>query len=304
MLPAYEQLTRNFNATNPMFISRGNPDLKKSDNYTLSFNTAYMFKDVNALDLKFRGSYMANKVVSRTRYLTETFVLDGFEMSPGTTFSTYDNVNGSFNCNLDFSWQTRIKPLKLRLNTRVMYDFSRDPSYIEEQLNIAYRHVSAFSLGLISDFSKKYKINITSRTSYSTVLNTRYQNVDYLDQKVHLESKNAFTDWFFVNAEYNCSLRFPFMNAGDRIQDHVLNAIAGFKHKKSGVEVNLTCYDLLNRTSSFRTYVVGNFSQTNFTPNLGRIWLVTLVWRFNSTQRGMSDINFGYQTPEVGRKYY
>ena len=304
MLPAYEQLTRNFNATNPMFISRGNPDLKKSDNYTLLFNTAYMFKDVNALDLKFRGSYMANKVVSRTRYLAETFVLDGFEMSPGTTFSTYDNVNGSFNCNLALSWQTRIKPLKLRLDTRVMYDFSRDPSYIEEQLNIAHRHIPAFNLGLISDFSRKYQLSLSSNTSYSTVFNTRYQNVSYLDQSVHLESKNAFTNWFFVNAEYTCSLRLPFMNAGDSIQDHVLNAIAGFKHKKSGVEVNLTCYDLLNMTSSFKTFVVGNFSQTTFTPNLGRIWLVTLVWRFNSTQRGMSNINFGYQAPEIGRKYY
>ena len=107
----------------------------------------------------------------------------------------------------------------------------------------------------------------------------------------------------FINGQYVYSLRHPFEGGASKLQDHMLNAIVGFVIKKSGVEINLTCYDILNRTSSFKTTVLRNYTQTSFSPDFGRIWMVTAVWRFNSTQRGGSKINFGHASPALGRDY-
>ena len=299
-LPSFEQVRQDFDVTNPMFVSRGNPDLKKSTSYEASFMSSALLKNEHSVNIHINGSYVDNRIVSRTKYLTDAMTIGGYEMAPGTTFSTYDNVDGAVSANVNLMWSTRLKLLRLGLNVRAAYDFSRDPSYIEDQLNVAYRHVPSLSLDLNSDFSRKYKVQLQSTASYSSVSNSRYQNVSYLDQRVALRSQNAFTDWLFLNAEYVYSVRLPFQNAVNTIQDHVLNAIAGFKHRKTGLEVNFSCYDLLNMTSSFQTSVVGNYTQTTFTPNLGRIWLVSIVWRFNSTQKGGKVSTPGFMPQSFG----
>ena len=299
-LPSFEQVRQDFDVTNPMFVSRGNPDLKKSTSYEASFMSSAFLKNEHSVNIHINGSYVDNRIVSRSKYLTDAMTVGGYEMAPGTTFSTYDNVDGAVSANVNLMWSTRIKLLRLGLSVRAAYDFSRDPSYIEDQLNVAYRHVPSLSLDLNSDFSRKYKVQLQSMASYSSVSNSRYQNVSYLDQRVALRSQNAFTDWLFLNAEYVYSVRLPFQNAVNTIQDHVLNAIAGFKHRKTGLEISFSCYDLLNMTSSFQTSIVGNYTQTTFTPNLGRIWLVSIVWRFNSTQKGGSLSRPGFMTQSFG----
>ena len=299
-LPSFEQVRQDFDVTNPMFVSRGNPDLKKSTSYEASFMSSALLKSEHSVNIHINGSYVDNRIVSRTKYLTDAMTIGGYEMDPGTTFSTYDNVDGAVSANVNLMWSTRIKLLRLGLSVRAAYDFSRDPSYIEDQLNVAYRHVPSLSLDLNSDFSRKYKVQLQSTASYSSVSNSRYQNVSYLDQRVALRSQNAFTDWLFLNAEYVYSVRLPFQNAVNTIQDHVLNAVAGFKHRKTGLEINFSCYDLLNMTSSFQTSVVGNYTQTTFTPNLGRIWLVSIVWRFNSTQKGGGVSTSGFMPQSFG----
>ena len=105
----------------------------------------------------------------------------------------------------------------------------------------------------------------------------------------------------FINADYEYLMRHPFKGVGKPLHNHRLNAIMGFRLAKSGVEINLSCYDILNRVSSFKTTVVDNYTQTSFTPNLGRIYLVTVLWRFNSTQKG-TKVRFG-RAPLVGQDF-
>jgi hypothetical protein len=107
----------------------------------------------------------------------------------------------------------------------------------------------------------------------------------------------------FVNGEYIYTLRHPFAGGNSRLQDHMLNAIVGFKLNKSGLEINMSCYDILNRTSTFRTSVLRNYTQTTFSPDFGRIWMVTFVWRFNSTQRSGKNISYDFSTRSLGRDY-
>ena len=106
----------------------------------------------------------------------------------------------------------------------------------------------------------------------------------------------------FINADYSYVMRHPFEGAGRPLHDHRLNAMAGFRIAKSGVEINLSCYDILNMTSSFKTTVISNYTQTTFNPNFGRIYLVTVLWRFNSTQKG-GGVSFGHRAPSLGRDF-
>lgn len=302
VLPSYEQIRRDFDTGNPMFITRGNPDLKKSTDCRLSFLSSFMVKKAHSLSFGLWASYMDNRIVRSTRYIAEDTKVDGFMIPKGSTFSTYENVDGAVAVNPHFSWSVRIRPLKLLFDARLSYDFSRDPSYVENRLNVAYRHVPGLSLKFTSDFSRKYRLELRTATSYSEVRNTGYRNVSYLDQNVSLQSKNQITDWMFINADYSYVMRYPFEGAGRPLHDHRLNAMAGFRIAKSGVEINLSCYDILNMTSSFKTTVVSNYTQTTFNPNFGRIYLVTVLWRFNSTQKG-GGVSFGHRAPSLGRDF-
>lgn len=263
-----------------------------------------MLGRANSLNVIVQASYLDNKITEKTRYFTEDTVVDGYEMAKGTTYMTYDNLDGSMSAKTKVMWNTRLRPLKLTLSTVVSYDFMRDPSYVEERLNIAHRHNPSLTFKVSSNFSRKYDFSLKTRTAASFVYNSRYSDVSYLDQGVSFNSRNKITDWMFVNAEYHYSLRYPFQDNSNILQDHMLNAIVGFRLKKSGVELNLTCYDILNRTSSFRTTVQRNYTQTSFTPDFGRIWMVTAVWRFNSTQRGGADLKSRFiNSPQLGRDY-
>ena len=303
ILPSYEQIRRDFDATNPMYISRGNPDLKMATDYKLEVGGTYMLAQSHSLDFGLVASYVGNRIITKTTYLTEDVTIDDYQMPKGATFSTYDNVDGAMYTQAMLKWVTTIKPLKLKVSAIAKYGFSRDPSYIEEQLNIAHRHVPAATFEISTNFSSKYRVDIKSNTSSSFVYNSRYTDVSYLDQNLSVNSRNKITDWMFINGQYVYSLRHPFEGGASKLQDHMLNAIVGFAIKKSGVEINLTCYDILNRTSSFKTTVLRNYTQTSFSPDFGRIWMVTAVWRFNSTQRGGRKINFGHASPALGRDY-
>lgn len=304
VLPSFEQIRSDFDAANPMYVTRGNPALKKSTNCVFQMSGSYMLGRANSLNVVVQASYLDNKITEKTRYFTEDTVVDGYEMSKGTTYMTYDNLDGSMSAQTKVMWNTRLRPLKLTLSTVVSYDFMRDPSYVEERLNIAHRHNPSLTFNVSSNFSRKYDFSLKTRTAASFVYNSRYSDVSYLDQGVSFNSRNKITDWMFVNAEYHYSLRYPFQDTGNILQDHMLNAIVGFRLKKSGVELNLTCYDILNMTSSFRTTVQRNYTQTSFTPDFGRIWMVTAVWRFNSTQRGGADLKSRFiNSPQLGRDY-
>ena len=304
VLPSFEQIRSDFDAANPMYVTRGNPSLKKSTNCRFQLAGSYMVGNINSINVVVHASYIDNKITEKTRYLTEDTVIDGYEMTGGTTYMTYDNLDGAVSAQADVSWSTRIKALKLNLNTFLSYGFMRDPSYVEERLNIAHRHNPAVRFKVSSNFSRKYSFELMTRTAASFVYNSRYSDVSYLDQSVSFNTRNKITDWMFVNAEYHYSLRYPFQDNSNILQDHMLNAIVGFRLKKSGVELNITCYDILNRTSSFRTTVQRNYTQTSFTPDFGRIWMVTAVWRFNSTQRGGADLRSRFiNSPQLGRDY-
>lgn len=303
-LPSYEQIRRDFDVVNPMYITRGNPDLKKATDYVLQISGSYLFGNANSMNVSAEVSYIDDKIVQNSRYMSENIVIDGYDIPKGTTFSTYGNVDGSFAAGTRIQWSARIRPLKTSVTANAGYSFVRDPSYFEEKLNIAHLHDPSFILGINTNFSRKYSIDLKSRTSVSFVYNSRYSDVSYLNQSLTLDSRNRITDWMFINGQYMFTLRHPFQGADAKLQDHMLNAIVGFKVPKSGVEINLTCYDILNMTSSFKTKVLSNYTQTSFIPDFGRIWMVTLVWRFNSTQRGGSNIRFqGVNIPTLGRDY-
>lgn len=301
VLPAHEQIRRDFNADNPLFIYRGNPELKKATDYSLMLMSSSMLKNIHSLSFSFNARYLADKIVNSSKFFTDGTDIDGYAIQPGATFVTYDNVDGTMSCGARLGWSTRIRLLKSNFSADAGYDFSRDPSYIEGQMNVAYRHRPDLNLRLTTNFSRNYELEVRSNTSYSTVNNSICQGASYLDQTASVRSKNKITDWMFINADYEYLMRHPFKGVGKPLHNHRLNAIMGFRLAKSGVEINLSCYDILNRVSSFKTTVVDNYTQTSFTPNLGRIYLVTVLWRFNSTQKG-TQVRFG-RAPLVGQDF-
>lgn len=302
-LPSSQQVSSRFDDLNPMFVSTGNPDLKKSVNYKLSINGSYLLGQKHSLGFVAGCGWVDDRIMPVTRYFPESVSVRGYRMPAGSTLTTYDNVDGSVAANAHISWNSMISALKLLTDMSVNYDFAREPSYVEDRQNLAHRHSPRLSLDVRTNFSTRYVLSVNSTTSASFVSNTEFDDVSYLDQIVSVKSTNNMTSWAFFNAEYVYTLREPLKNTGSKIQDHMLNAILGFKLPGSGFEINLSCYDILDRTTSFKTAVLQNYTQTSFSPDFGRIWMVSFVYRFNSTQKGGSRPRFGLPAPSLGRDY-
>jgi hypothetical protein len=60
MLPSFEQIRSDFNTVNPMYISKGNPDLQKATNYEMNVLGVYMLGKSHFLKVSLKESHKVN----------------------------------------------------------------------------------------------------------------------------------------------------------------------------------------------------------------------------------------------------
>ena len=125
----------------------------------------------------------------------------------------------------------------------------------------------------------------------------------WYDQHLSLVSSNSFTSWLFFNASYEHFSRLSPMDSAVPLQSNVLNGILGFRLLGGDLEISLACYDILGNGDMFKTVRKDNYIQTAVNATYGRVAIVNVIYRFNSTRHGGKKISFGYGTPVIGRRY-
>lgn len=277
-----ESLRSTLDATNPLALRAGNPDLKLQNN--LSGSTGFSFYDAaKALNLgiRFNAGYTFNYVTTRRTLFLENTYLDQWDYTAqkGAQLTTQTNVGGCYSLGGSFNYAQQISSLRSTINAGVNYSFNQTPYYLSEELDYQVRHALRIGVGFNSGFSTKIKIAVYSNTTMSsnTSQQTRRQDLrEQLSGRVDLRLGKYF-------ASVGTLYEFYCNSQSRELTRHnvILNASAG---RKFGKENRLGCsvgvIDILNRpdyaTTSFETdYIV-----TSSTSYLGRYGYLRMTYTF------------------------
>lgn len=285
-LPSFEQLSRQIDDRSPLFLSSGNPNLKPSYTHSFSVNGNYVCSNTSVLSGGANLSITQNQVASRSRYYAEGITLEdwgGYQVAPGATFTTYENLNGTLNVNGNIGYSCPIPFIKSNLNTRIMYSFGRSASYVEDVLNHNYNQSATLSFNLRTNFSRSYKLELLSYSGLSYAKSTVGNSNNYYNQRVELNSTNNFTEKWFLNAMYSYNIIHPLTEASSGNREMNLNVIVGYRFLKNRASISLSAFDLLNQSTSFRTSTEVDYELETWQPTFGRFWTVNFSYKFNST---------------------
>ncbi len=285
-LPSFEQLSQQIDDKTPLFLSSGNPNLKPSYTHMFSLNGNYVCSNTSVLSGGVHLSITQNQVASRSRYYPDGTILEdwgGYKVAPGATFTTYENLNGTLNVSGNVGYSCPVNIIKSNLNSRLMYNFGRSASYVEDALNHNYHQSATVSFNLRTNFSRSYKVELLSYSGLSYAKSTVGNSNNYYNQRVEVNSKNNFTEKWFLNAMYSYNIIHPLTKESSGNREMNLNAIVGYRFLKNRASISLSAFDILNQSTSFTTSTQVDYELETWQPTFGRFWTVNFSYKFNST---------------------
>ena len=283
-IPSIEQTSTHIVESNPLYLSTGNPDLDLSTIWSVNLTGDFMPGNGLSISLRTDVGWQDNKIIPVTYRFSEAGTYAGYPVPKGGSLKTYTNIDGAWNADFLAGFKGTFRRISLDYDLALRYDHARNPHYLNDQLNIGIIREPQVSMKLSHSFGRNHPLSVSLRGSRVDVSNTLYQNVGYYQGLVSADSRNTFGKRFFINGKY----QFIFRSGGMGItgySSHMLNAVAGVKvFKNKAGEIALSAFDLMSNSSLFVTTMFGDVTTTSFNPTLGRIWLVSFTYRFNSAK--------------------
>jgi hypothetical protein len=207
-------------------------------------------------------------------------------MPAGGTFTTYENVSGKMDASLVLIYNRRVKTIKSRLSLTAGGDYACTPTFIGSRKNLTRSYSPHLGIRLTSNFSTKVRIVFSSGNAFIYARNDIGDDNRYFQEKAGCTVESNFAKRIFFNANYEYTLYKPIGDIGRRNERNMLNLICGCKFHKGMGSVSVSCYDLLNRSTAFKTSMNSDYIRNGWTPTFGRYWSVNIGYRFNKTKSG------------------
>lgn len=281
--PNSTQLQDVLEVTNPLQISKGNPDLKKSFTHNLYLNYTCSRPEKSFFSsFFFNAGQTFNQIASNVKFIQRDTVINDYTVLRGARFTMPVNLNGSWNVAANFNCSFPLGK-KLRFNTSMYYSFLHTPSIYDDLKNMTDAHNGRLGFSLSSNISEHLDFNLSSSSSYSYSRNTTTGSSQYFSENV-----NAFVNWFFwkslfVRGDYNGS--FYVNKKGEKVNQakHILNLGLGKKFGKDGrMEISLAASDILNEQNSVDYSLNDLYSETSCRTMSSSYYMLSFSYRFNN----------------------
>ena len=287
-LPSIEQLRPQINDLNPLYLTTGNPQLKNPYTHWLQFT---YYSPTSKKGATFRGAinFQAtdNSITSKSQFFNTATLLpqnDNYLAPANSTLYTYENVNGSMSLTTDMEYNRRLLAIRSTLRLFGQYSFARQPSYVGNVLNTMSSNQGSLHASLTGTLSKSARLTLEALGAYTYSRNTERQDNKFTTQSVSASIDIRFLKQGFFKANYQYSGYHFITNTGSDISNHILNVLAGcYFYKKNGA-ISLSVYDLLNRTTSFKSAMTSYYIENQWTPFFGRYWTINVSYKFHSTK--------------------
>lgn len=289
LLPSLEQIRKRVDNTNPYLVVAGNPDLRPGRSYILSFTHGPLSLEFRNLNMNV--TFTDHPIVNRERVFQSATVLpeyDGYEMPAGSVLSFWDNADWALNANISYTASARIefsnkmKPIFLSYNLKA--SASVNPSYLMEELYRTSDLGGNAGISLNYTPTEKLRLGLNAGTGYTRSSSTISEKViEALDWNYGMSFRYTPWNFAFVEARYSNNSRL-ILGGGDTWGNDFLKVSLGAYLLGGKLSIMLEGIDLLNNKDMYTTSFTENSFTQNFRPVFGQYALLSIKYRFNSTQ--------------------
>ncbi len=283
IFPSVGQLQDIVNTSNPLQVSSGNPMLKQSYSHqlTLRYNLAIPNKNLN-FNLFARGTLTSDYIATHRQFITSEMEINGVKVVEGAQYSTPVNLQGYANAMLYTTLSFGIKPIKSNMSLTGYYRYAKTPSMSD---NIEYLTVNnrvGVQLQLTSNISE----NIDFSLSYRPGINLTEGGVSdfdrYFSHDLRANANIIFLKYFFINGDVSWRNSFGTLETYEQHYAMINAAIGAKLLKNRSAEIRIGVYDALNQNKSIRQYAGDAYTQITEEQVLGRYYMVTLGFKFDT----------------------
>ncbi len=282
--PSVTELQDILDNTNPLRVSKGNPNLKQSytNNLWLSYQSVNPAKST-MFGLNARISLNSNYITDSTRFLQADEYIDGILVLRGAQYSTPTNLDGYRSANLRGMYSFPIRPIKCNLFSGLFLNYERRPSIYDGVRNVTNNNSGTAMFRLSSNISKNVDFNISSGTTYSYAQNSIKDNVSSFRQSVNGGFVITFPWSIVLGADYSFSYNTSSQTEMPNKNTQMFNMSLGKKLFRNQMgELTLAAYDILRQNSSLNYTITDNYLQTSYSNILGNYYMLTFSYRFRS----------------------
>lgn len=291
-IPYVEQLRRRIDDTRPLFLTAGNPDLKKSQTYVFGISKGRNMqakKWTTTWNVNFQ--YQRHPSVQRTIFYREETVLDdyyGYLVPAGATLNRTENADHALTGYLTMNASSRLSLLKGKLKPTVTFvprlDYRQMPQYFGEVLDRTTEWTPSLNTTMTAPLWKGAQASVAGNVAYIRATSQEGS----MDRKaIRGQFDLDFSTEFLKHAYFtgNYSWRpVRDLSVKDMSQNfQQLNLALGLNFLQKDLKVCIRGIDLL-RSGSVYTLTMGPSYVTHaWTPVYGRYFVLDISYRFNNS---------------------
>lgn len=277
-----ELLRTTLDATDPLALTAGNPDLKMSNDLSGMF--AYEHTDAESSrswSLGLSGGYTFNYIATRRTLFLENTWLEPYNYTAqaGAQLTTQVNVGGCYELGASVEYEQQIAPIRTTFRASASYRLRQTPYYLDETLSHSVSHGLTVDAGVRTGFSTKIRIDLSTSTalsSYTTQQSTARDLRETVRARIELRPGRYFAS-VGLFYQFYCNDRSKELTR----HDVILNLAAGRKFGRDDrFSVSVGAVDILNRPDHTRTSFDTDYILTSTTSYLGRYAYLRAAFTF------------------------
>ena len=286
MQPSLQQTRDRIDDSNPMVLTAGNPDLKQVYSTEAKFSGMIYRNMKTGLTLMYKAgaTYVANSIVSRSRYFTQdTHIEDygGYDVKAGSMLYTYGNATqGAWRASVSLPFSTMFRKAKLTMHVAPEGYFETAPQYVGESLSTMVTARAGIT-GRVQWRPGGFSFTMRPRIYWFNSDNTSSQHITSGWQiGGGLYATYKFPFGMYVHAVAEDSYFKYLSGAGTDNNVLRLKCSIWCYFLQNTLKVSLSAMDLLNRGSSYTTASTSNYFRQVWKPTYGRYYVLTVVYEF------------------------
>ena len=284
--PSLQQTRERIDDSNPLVLTAGNPDLKQVYSTEAKFSGMIYRNMKTGLTLMYNAgaTYIANSIVSRSRYFTQdTHIEDygGYDVKAGSMLYTYGNATqGAWRASVSLPFSTMFRKTGLTVHAAPEGYFETAPQYVGESLSTMVTARAGIT-GRVQWRPGGFSFTMRPRIYWFNSDNTSGRHITSGWQVGGgLYATYTFPFGMYINADAE-DMYFKYLSgAGTDNNVLQLKCSIGCSFLQNSLKVSLSAMDLLNRGSSYTTTSTSNYFKQEWKPTYGRYYMLTVVYEF------------------------
>lgn len=298
--PTVSQLQEVVDNSNPLQLTSGNANLDQEVEHSIRGNYDLNSPKKGRLFSVFASvKYTQDYIGTSTLLAASDTIINGYELSRGSQYSTPVNMDGYFNAQTSLTYGFPVSPLKSNLNLTGGASYTNAPGLLNGNANNAKTTGLSGGAVLGSNISEKVDFTLSYKGSYNFVNNTL---ASVVDNNYFNHSATAKFNWILGNGfVFNTDVTNTFYaGLSDNIDQSywLWNAYIGYKFmKKDAAEIKLSAFDILGQNTSISRTVSETYLEDVETTVLQQYFMVSFTYTLRAFDGNMEP------TEQQRRKY-